>query len=194
MMDSDLIQHMEVSVPTLRKHEALAAISVLLPLEFSDNVHGKDAVVELICATHKTQQREIASRTIDMLLDRFENKRASRRHLYVPEVGLLVRALRLSLLWVPNAATAERLVQSAAHQGFNSWFPGLPTRLLGRDPSVDEVVALVSAYVNKTGSQCTQEEERLKDLARKYLSPEDAARQCDRIRLFVEEWNKNDLY
>jgi hypothetical protein len=169
--------------PLLNKECALAAISVFFESTFR-NLHQKDAVLYIVECTSPSDQEVVATETVTLCLDFLEkHPRAS----FWSSDRLVVALLISEQVRLPKHV-AERLVNTAAQRGFHGRFPELPERLLGRHMNEGDVIALISAYVEKGSSRCTSDEEKFVMWAKRYLSPEKAQIQIERIQQFVKAW------
>ncbi len=177
---------------SLDKKTALSAIRVLAGKGFKQPFfeNNKDAVVELIDATKKSEQNEVATATIGFLLDHLSKEKS---RLFRDVENRLPLALVIARAYRPEQGVAERLVVATARMGFHGRFPDLPIHLLGRPPSAEEVMFLIDAYVADTACSSASTEEKLQGLARSCLSRADADMQVKRIGKFAEDFHDDFL-
>ncbi len=86
----------------------------------------------------------------------------------------------------------EKVIGAVAEHGWHGRIEGLAQKFLGRGLTPAEVKALVHHYVNDKGSRGSDTEEKLLEMARKYMSPEDAAEIASQIQHFVTEFEEQD--
>lgn len=175
----------------LDKNTALAAISVLAGKGYVDFRNRKDAVEELLIATDQTVRDEVAADTVTLLLDIFDAEARKPFRGLLRETGALTTALAIAETYHLEVPAAERLVLTTASAGFHGRFPDLPLALLGRPPSAEEVVLLISAYVDDYASRSKATEEKLAGLATAYLPQEAATMQIAMIEKFVFDWGNS---
>jgi len=178
----------------LTKKEAMRAIAVLIARNYGNLSNQSSPVLALIDATCKTTQPHVASYAVSLWLDQFERLYAKAPFGNLAAISSLVSALQVSEHFTLEYGVAERLVMSTAQAGVHQKFPKLPIRLLGRSPTESEVTALVTAYVENTGSQCDQDEDHLRNLIQAFVPPQKRDEQRLRIDAFIQEWNKSDCY
>jgi hypothetical protein len=130
----------------------------------------------------------VATTVVSMCLDYARDKPSvllSFENIRIDQVSL---ALAVSENFPIARPVAERLIEAAAVSGFQSHFPELPLRLVGRNMNGDDVIALVSAYVSRYGGRCEQQEETLLLWAKRLLSGQDFEKQKKKIVDFAQEY------
>ena len=175
----------------LTKDVALHTIRLFTKHRFRD-MDRKNAVLLILENTEAEWRSDIATWTVNIYLNDFEEPLKKNRLLQ--DHDALVVALSISEIVTIEHSTAERLVNATAKAGFHGRFPKLPERLLGRKMNENDIVSLVSSYVNNHSSQCDSDEEKFIGWINEYLPYEIAQIQIERIQKFKEDFeNEVDL-
>ncbi len=172
-------QQGEVMQRMLDDRATIAAVKVL--------VSGKDhyPAIKALLARTKVKPKAVSA-TVRLLLAKLTTSLGGNR--FMQNYDSLVFALELLPLCELNRGLIDTVVKAAAQAGFCGRFPSLPKRMLGRNPDTEEITLLVSAYVQNKAVQASDVEKKLEQMARTFLSEEEAKAQITRIRVFQKEW------
>lgn len=155
----------------------------------SDAAENKKAIRTLVGTSEA-----LVAPLVEHLLDEYDCADKSEHSPFSPftmSYELLSLALSLASGKPLPKSLSTRLVETAARAGFVGRFPEITRERFGREPSEQEVLLLIDAYVANLGARSTSTEEKLLQLAAACpMSRDQLYEQRARIDAFVREFDE----
>lgn len=173
------------------REDTLCAILAVLIDELNHNIVEGSKYVSAVLLILK--KKELSRTVIDFVADRYLGiyQKGCRLHLILRNSDALRAAIGVVGLGA-SPKVIEKVVKEAAKFGYIEAVVSLTQNSLHRDPSENEVFYLVHAYIDDKACQSDGTEKQLNDLARKYLSSEQAAYIQATLEKFNEDFRNSD--